>query len=127
MSFLTSPYFRALSLASAAVIVIAIAYLSLLPGSDLPQMSHKDKLAHFVAYAVLAGPSLVAFGRARWAAVFAGCTVYGVALEIGQSLAGTGRDASLLDGLANMTGAGAGVAIACLICLLAAHNREPAA
>lgn len=124
MVFLTSTPFRYTAFASACLLAIVIAYLSLLPGTDLPQMSHKDKLAHFLAYAALSGPMLVAFGARRWAAVIIGCSLYGVALEIGQSLAGTGRDASLLDGLANMAGAAAGVMFAAAILQLA-RPRQP--
>jgi VanZ family protein len=70
-----------------------------------------DKLLHFTAYFGLAGIATVALGRrkaALWAAL--ALAIFGGILEIVQSF--VGRDAEWGDELANLLGAGAGLAAA---------------
>lgn len=96
----------------------AVFFLSLqphVPGPDL--FPHQDKAEHFIAYAVLAyltGASLLKTSSklsppALFVTVVCWCGLYGLVLEIIQSH--IGRDFSLLDELANVAGAIAGILV----------------
>lgn len=67
---------------------------------------YADKVAHFLAYAALAGSATFAairIGGKRWAVILA-LAVYGVALEILQGVGGV-RVGDLADAAANTSGA----------------------
>lgn len=67
---------------------------------------HADKVAHFLAYAALAGSATFArirIGGRRWATILA-LAAYGVALEILQGVGGV-RSGDLADAAANSSGA----------------------
>lgn len=85
--------------------------VSLLPGGDLPSISYNDKVAHFVAYLILA---VLAAGLTKSPRVFAkicvALCIYGVLLELLQGLSGL-RHPETLDAIAN----GAGVLMGCLV------------
>lgn len=107
-SFLLIRRFAAIgSLCVAAV----IAYLSLMPVTESPTPHMWDKLGHFAAYAGLAAPLTLAMHPRRWLAAAAVATVYGIGLEVAQALGDAGREASVLDAVANLLGAllGAGL------------------
>lgn len=96
----------------------AVIFFSLQPPSSGPDLfPYQDKVQHFIAYAVMAylsGASLLKtfsnFSRpALFAAVVCWCGLYGLVLELIQSR--IGRDFSLLDELANVAGAVAGVLV----------------
>lgn len=90
-------------------IALAI-WLSLMPGEDLPGGEAWDKLLHFAAYAVLATAGAIGFqGRRAALAVAVGLLLLGALLEIVQASI-PGRQASVLDGLANAGGIAAGLA-----------------
>ncbi len=80
-----------------------------------------DKTMHFLAYFILALLATIMF-RAGWRAVFAvvGLIAMGGALEIIQGL--VGRDADLLDELANIRGALLGALIGWLILAVVARR-----
>ncbi|MEE9380904.1 MAG: VanZ family protein [Hyphomonadaceae bacterium] len=102
---------RKIAMGLALLIAAAIAVLSLMPGGSAPPVPGSDKVKHFIAYAVLAAPLAFSFGsRAKWRA-FALALAYGVFMEFAQWAAPTGREASVLDAIADALGAGLGVGI----------------
>lgn len=108
-----------LSAAPAATVLfaIAIAILSLKPGSDTLSVNLNDKLGHFIAYLALAAAATVAV-RGRWPCrLAAGLIAYGLALEAAQMIMPFGRDSSWLDAAANSAGvlAGLGLGLAGLV------------
>ncbi|MFN4057572.1 MAG: VanZ family protein [Roseinatronobacter sp.] len=68
-----------------------------------------DKLAHALLFSGVALPTLILPAR-RWAWVIAGLAVYGGTIELVQPY--FGREASLLDWLANLAGLAMAIAIA---------------
>lgn len=90
-----------------------IAWLSLSPGSGLPQsIPHSDKLAHFLAYlgyALLSILWLKTFCLAR--RLLLGLFIFGVLIECAQSFIPL-RQMSVLDVIANTTGAMFGTVLA---------------
>ena len=103
---------RGLALLAALTCAALIAHLSLEPSSAVPRFKLSDKLLHFIAYAALTAPLVIAFGRKRvvWAIALAG--IYGVFLEFAQGWMTDTRVPSLLDAFANLAGAFTGAAIA---------------
>ncbi|PKP82232.1 MAG: hypothetical protein CVT79_08060 [Alphaproteobacteria bacterium HGW-Alphaproteobacteria-18] len=102
---------RRLAAAAALCVAVIIAYLSLMPvtASSTPQMW--DKFGHFAAYAGLAAPLTLAMHPRRWLAAAAVATIYGIGLEVAQALGDAGREASVLDAIANLLGALLGAAL----------------
>lgn len=101
--------------------------LSLAPAAALPPMDLWDKLEHAIAYACLAAAGCVGFpsrrGRLR---VILALAVLGGLLELAQTLA-PGREPSLGDWIANVTGIGVGCLAALLIDpLVRTRRRTPA-
>jgi VanZ family protein len=94
------------------VVVISIAVLSLLPGSDLPAQKLNDKINHFIAYGVLA--FLAVLGRYRMSVfkVVLLTIAYGLLLEALQGIMPYGRMASWLDAIANTGGVIVGLSAA---------------
>ena len=108
------PAIRRAALVIFALLAVLIGYFSLVPGGEAPAPQISDKIRHFAAYAALAIPAAMWFSPGRlW--VFVCVAGYGALMEVAQGLAGTGREASLLDGLANAAGAGAGVLLIWII------------
>ena len=103
--------YRSLLILAACAVAFVIAYLSLIPSQYVPGLQMSDKIKHFLAYGTLAMLVSLALGRDRTIVAFMLCVFYGVGLEIAQHTATTGRDASLLDAVANTLGAGLGVAL----------------
>jgi VanZ family protein len=102
------PHIRRAAAGIAALLALVIAYFSLVPPGETPAPQISDKIRHFGAYAMLAIPTAMWLAPRRIApAIIAGA--WGIAMELAQGLAGTGREASIGDALANMAGAGAGV------------------
>ena len=93
-----------LAFVAAIVCAIVIAFLSLLPGDELPSQNLNDKLNHVIAYGVLTGLAVV--GRGSWSLlwVMVLATGYGALLEVLQGVMPYGRSASTLDALANTAG-----------------------
>ena len=100
-----------------------IFFISAQPGDNLqlPVFAGADKIAHALAYGLLAAATLIALpdrlliGRPRRAAilVWAVCFCYGISDELHQSFV-PGRDASVGDLLAD----GLGAAAVCIIWLV---------
>jgi VanZ family protein len=98
--------------------VILIIWGELIPHPpDLSSVLGWDKAQHFTAYFGLASMATMVLGlRPRLAPAILGIILLGGALEIAQAY--TGRDADLLDFLANTIGALAGVLVAASFLLL---------
>ena len=88
---------------------------SLLPASELPTgVNFNDKAAHaacYLLFAILAA-ALCASWR-RYALVAAGLVLFGLLMEGAQGISG-GREASLLDALANAVGVAGGYGLVAL-------------
>ena len=108
------PAIRRAALVIAVLLALLIGYYSLVPPGEAPAPQISDKIRHFAAYATLAIPVAMWFGPGRLMA-WAVTAFYGGALEIAQGLAGTGREASFADALANGLGAGTGVLLIWII------------
>jgi len=88
----------------AILATLFVIYMSLRPSFSVGDVSHGDKVMHFLAYAVLAG-----FTRLGWPGLWGGWIVtgfiwLGIGLEIGQHMMAQGRTGSILDALANSLG-----------------------
>lgn len=97
------------------IVLIVIAFASLLPGSLKPHVTSADKVEHFVAY-LIAG-ALLAFGwhrRSITALVAVILTAYAAAMEVGQLFV-SGREASFADFVWSAAGAWCGVGAAWLL------------
>lgn len=66
-----------------------------------------DKVQHFIAYGVLTGLVGLGWPKIRPFFLVFGAFFFGIGIEIAQGLGGYGRTASVLDALANLTGAAA--------------------
>lgn len=80
---------------------------------DPPQLggiAGMDKVEHLLAYVVL-GAWFAAVLPGRYLQVFTGLAVFGLAIEIAQSLTGY-RDGDVLDLVADMIGTAAGIGLA---------------
>jgi VanZ family protein len=97
-----------------------LVFLSSRPSLPAPQLSHFDKVAHFVAYAVLGTALAHAVSRSGWPLVVAVVLglAFGASDELHQSLV-PGRDASFLDWVADA----AGVTVAVLVYARWRHHR----
>ena len=92
-----------------------IVWASLRPAGTGGAVPHMDKVLHLLVYAILAGGISLGWPKLSKFRIFLGCVLFGVSMELGQSLIGLGRDASLWDGIANGVGAALGV---CLVVLM---------
>ena len=104
---------RRIVLAGWCLSVVGAAYLSLLPGLDLPgDFWNADKLYHMLAYTWLGALPVWCFADARRGRAAAyGMVVLGALLEWGQSLV-PGRTASMGDAVANALGVFLGIWLA---------------
>ena len=110
------PHIRRAALIVAIGLALLIGYFSLVPPNDSPMPHLSDKVRHFAAYALLAVPVAMWLGPGRLSAV-ALLTAFGAAIEVAQAFAGTGRDASIWDGLADLLGAAAGAGLIWIVAL----------
>tara|TARA_R110000796_G_scaffold77989_11_gene174294 strand:- start:685 stop:1113 length:429 start_codon:yes stop_codon:yes gene_type:complete len=101
------PLIRLLAAGAAIGLAALIAIYSLVPASETPAPYLSDKIQHIAAYAALAAPLSVAFGRGLRPAIlaFGVAALFGIGLEIAQMLGDAGREGSLLDVAANLCGA----------------------
>jgi len=83
---------------------MTVAIYSLVPSSSVG-VETSDKIMHFIAYGGLAGLLLLARPVLSLWRVFLMISAIGIALEIAQGLAPTGRTASIFDQIANSCGA----------------------
>lgn len=98
-----------LSLGIAMVLVIAV--VCLMPMSQLPSVSVSDKLEHLLAFGALAFwfGSIVVRRDLPWVGVAA--VAFGGLIEIAQSMMGLGRQAEILDLVADAVGVLLGLAL----------------
>lgn len=104
-----SPLWLTLALLSG----LFVGYKSLVPTVSIPQITHFDKLLHFVAYFGLA--FIFTMGAARRIKPLFICLLviaYGSLIEVLQYFMALGRSGSVLDGVANGVGAIVGTALA---------------
>lgn len=89
------------------VLAVVVAWLSLIPETQLPGPAKaNDKAEHLIAYAALAFPA--AFARPRgWPWVLAAVAAFSAGIEVVQPLAG--RSTSLADLAMNLAGVGVGL------------------
>jgi VanZ family protein len=93
-----------LALAGFIVALIAITTLALMPGKDVPITTLWDKLDHWIAFFTLSFLANHAFPRyGFWRAIFPALVVYGIGIEIAQSLT-PDRDADGMDVVADSIG-----------------------
>lgn len=92
-----------------------IVWASLRPAGTGGAIPHLDKLLHLLVYALLGAGIVLAWPKLSKFRIFWGCVLFGAAMEIAQGLIGSGRMASLWDGIANSVGAALGVYIMTLI------------
>lgn len=93
-----------LALASAIAIMIGITVLSLVPGADVPRVSWSDKISHLIAYSALTGAAIVGRRNLKVGRVVLLVIGYGILIEAAQDLMPFGREASVLDAMANAIG-----------------------
>ena len=107
--------FRAPLRFGVGVYSLFIVWASLRPAGTGDAIPHLDKILHLLVYAVLALGMALAWPKLSQIKVFWTCVVFGGVMELAQGFIGTGRTASLLDGLANSLGVAIGVYIASLM------------
>jgi VanZ family protein len=96
-----SPLFKGLSIL--ALVVIAWESLQTITGT--PQITHFDKIMHFLAYGVLAGLFRLGWPKVWGGGLFFAAVGFGALIEIAQGTLTDGRTASIADALANSLGA----------------------
>ena len=99
-------------IAASVLLLAALAWGSLMPGSDVPGPENLDKIEHFSTYALLAVWFTGLVPRERYWTVAAGLAAFGVLMEALQQVTHLGRQADVLDVAANVGGICAGIAIA---------------
>jgi VanZ family protein len=88
------------------IAALTVVVLSLLPGSDLPDVGLWDKLEHFIAYGFLALVGGLAFPGLRAIVLLAlMLTALGIVMEICQGFV-PGRSAEVRDAIADAIGVG---------------------
>ncbi len=102
--------------------VLAIYWVALFIGTHIPQLPNVapdvpyfDKVLHFSAYAGLAFLLAAAFtmrlsmSARRYVAIFVGLSLYGALDELIQAIPGLGRQADVMDWLADLSGVTCGL------------------
>jgi VanZ family protein len=95
------------------LIVCAAVTICLLPNTDLPtSFSLNDKLSHLISHALMASYFAGLVERRGWWKILLFQFLLGVSIEVSQSLMHVGREADVLDCVANLIGAGLGLLLA---------------
>lgn len=89
-----------------AAYTVLLVWLSLREPSAGGQPPGVDKLYHFLAYGGLMVLLVAAMGMERMWRAFLVASIFGFVMELAQATLSAVREPSLLDGAANMTGAG---------------------
>jgi len=92
-----------------------IVWVSLRPAGTAGAVPHLDKALHLLVYAILAVGISLGWPRLSKFRIFLGCVLFGASMEMGQALIGSGRTASLWDGVANSLGAALGIYLVILM------------
>jgi len=103
---------RRLWIALSAVLVAAVVFGSLQPTLAMPVPGGLDKLEHALVYLALAWWFTGLYPRGGYWKVVAGLLALGLAMELLQGWMQLGRQAELLDMVANAVGVAAGLALA---------------
>ena len=109
------PIFKQLSIVSLSVVIIGITVLSLLPPKSGVELGSHDKINHLIAYSVFSfnlGWVLQSWKQHLKWLIFP--IFYGVIMEYCQGFV-PGREVSLLDAMANATGAVCGFLVMTLV------------
>jgi VanZ family protein len=104
------------------VFVLACAvviWTSLIPPDQLPKTNISDKIEHAASYAGLALAGLWAFPR-RYGRLAVGLMALGIVIEVLQGVMGLGRQADVMDALAD----GAGLGLVLIAPLIRAVKRR---
>lgn len=120
---LPSRFPRRVRLGLYALAVAILFVLCVLPSEDLPDPGTGDRFEHVAAWFVLTAAGYALAPR-RVLAIPIFALVYGVAIEILQGAAWTGRHSDPLDFLADATGVALGVAA--FLAVRWSWNRRPA-
>jgi len=99
-------------LAASVLLVAAVIVVSMVPGNSGPDIGNLDKVGHFFAYAVLATWFGGLFARRWYWGVAIALALLGIGLEVLQALVAHNRSGDPNDVVANVTGVGAGLALA---------------
>jgi hypothetical protein len=99
---------RPLRLGLYALAALILLVLCVLPSDELPETGTGDRIEHSIAWFVLTATGYLLAPRRVWA-IPAFALVYGVALEILQGLAPTGRHSDPQDFVADAIGVGVAV------------------
>ena len=93
--------------------IAAVAVGSLMPAQDLPPLfPQADKLEHLLGYGILPGWGALLYARtSSLVRVAIGLVAYGIAIEIAQALFTTGRQAEVLDAVADAIGVALGILV----------------
>lgn len=86
-----------------------IVWASLRPAGTGGAIPHMDKVLHLSVYALLSLALALAWPKLPKFWIFWSCLVFGLVLELGQGLMGSGRTASFWDAAANSLGAAIGL------------------
>jgi VanZ family protein len=100
---------RPLRLALYALAALILLVLCVLPSEELPDTGTGDRIEHTIAWFVLTATGYALAPKRVWA-IPAFALVYGVALEILQGVAPTGRHSDPQDFVADAIGVGVAVA-----------------
>ena len=110
---------------AAAVILLAITVLSLMPAEPKEGVSVIDKFQHLIAYGALAFSLLRGFSSQAVWRVVVGAVLFGVAIEFAQQWLTETRQLDPLDMVANSLGVMLAVGFSALFGLGRESNREP--
>ena len=95
------------------IIVCAAVTICLLPNNELPEsFSLNDKVSHVIGHALMACYFAGLVERRGWWKILLFQFLLGVGIEVSQSLMQIGREADVLDCIANLVGAGLGLVLA---------------
>ena len=121
-----SPLASRYLVAAFVLCLTAILYLSLAPSDATPAANLGwDKARHALAYFVLTGLGLFAFGPRL--VLLGGVVLLGAGVEAAQAAMGLGRQGDLADLAANLTGEGAALAIWLAVSQLRRRRAAPTA
>ena len=105
--------------ATMAGLLVVITWKSLAPAPDILDVTHADKVLHFVAYGAVAALAVLSRPFVRTGAVVLSAILlasgWGAMVEVVQGLMAAGREASWGDAAANTLGAVGGAVIAALL------------
>jgi hypothetical protein len=121
-----SPLVRRYAGAAFILCLAAILYLSLAPSDATPAADLGwDKARHALAYFVLTGLGLFAFGPRL--VLLGGVVLLGAGVELAQAAMGLGRQGDLIDLAANLTGESLALAVWLAVSQLRRRRSAPTA